>query len=93
LPQLCVDVGRLSDPACRDATERVITAVMRVFEHANEFTGQAFEERYAFAKTELLGAMVQRRVAVEAADRMLDELSATRRLVEQCVKGAQLLAH
>jgi hypothetical protein len=83
-------VSRSTDSRTRDAVERVITAVVRVFEHANEFTGHAFEERYAAAKSELLGAMVQRRIEIEAGEEILDALSSTRRLVEQCIKGAAL---
>ncbi len=94
LPQLVTLRAALSgttDPATRDRVERVVTAVVRVFEHANEFTGQAFEDGYAAAKSELLAAMVQQRLEVDAADEMLDALSATRRLIEQCVKGTLLL--
>jgi phosphate:Na+ symporter len=95
LPQLTklrTVVGRSTDPATREAVERVITAIVRVFEHANEFTGEAFEELYAAAKSELLGAMVQRRIEIEAGEEMLDALSSARRLVEQCIKGAALTA-
>lgn len=92
LPLLRTAVGHVSDPASRDALDRVLTAVIRVFEHANECTGQAFEEAYAAAKAGLLGAMVQQRLDVDTADQLLDHLSGARRLVEQCVKAARLLA-
>lgn len=50
------------------------------------------EQVYAEAKNELLHAIVQQRLSVEAADLLLDDLSATRRLVDQLVKASRLLA-
>lgn len=91
LATLRTAVSRTRDPATRDSVEHVIAAAVSVLEQANDYTGQAFEERYAAAKAELLNAMVQKRLEVEAADEMLDALSSARRLVEQCVKAAALL--
>jgi phosphate:Na+ symporter len=50
-----------------------------------------FESQYAQAKSGVLNAIVQRRVSVDAADDLLDALSATRRLVEQLVKAERML--
>lgn len=52
---------------------------------------ERFESHYAQAKSGVLGAIVQRCVSVDAADELLDALSATRRLVEQLVKAERLL--
>lgn len=88
LPTLRDVVARTADPATREAVLRVLAAVLAVFTHASDQTGDAFEAHYAATKAELLAATVARRVDVDTADQLLDGLSATRRLVEQCVKGA-----
>lgn len=56
-----------------------------------DVAGERFESHYALAKSGLLTAIVRRRVSVDAADELLDALSATRRLVDQLVKAERLL--
>jgi len=52
---------------------------------------QGFEAAYQAAKGALLTAAVARRLSIDAADALLDDLSATRRLAQQLVKGDRLL--
>jgi phosphate:Na+ symporter len=56
-----------------------------------DLAAERFESHYALAKSGVLTAIVQRRVSVDAADELLDALSATRRLVDQLVKAERLL--
>ncbi len=52
---------------------------------------ELFGESYEQTKVALLGSAVAHRVSVEATDTLLAELSATRRAIEQLVKGDRLL--
>jgi len=52
---------------------------------------EQFEEQYQQAKAELLHAAVSRRLTIERVDRLLGQLSSTRRMVEQLVKADRLL--
>lgn len=52
---------------------------------------ERFEEVYQQAKAELLHAAVSRRLAIDRVDRLLGQLSSTRRMVEQLVKADRLL--
>lgn len=52
---------------------------------------EQFEESYQQAKAELLHAAVSRRLTIEGVDRLLGQLSSTRRMVEQLVKADRLL--
>lgn len=52
---------------------------------------EQFEESYQQAKAELLHAAVSRRLAIDRVDRLLGQLSSTRRMVEQLVKADRLL--
>jgi hypothetical protein len=58
---------------------------------AEDLAAGRFEAHYAQAKSGVLAAIVQRRVPVDAAEELLDALSATRRLVDQIVKAERLL--
>lgn len=98
------DVG---DPQVRAAASAALAAADDVLAHleatsaadasvaprAAEWSAraQSFEETYAAAKSELLSAIVQRRVPVDTADALLDDLSATRRVIDQLVKAARML--
>jgi phosphate:Na+ symporter len=50
-----------------------------------------FQQSYQRAKSGLLIAVVEGRLSVEETDSLLDDLSATRRMVEQLVKADRLL--
>lgn len=52
---------------------------------------EAFEYQYQQSKSQLLAAAVSGRQAIEAVARQLDDLSSTRRMVEQMVKADRLL--
>lgn len=52
----------------------------------------AFAERYGAAKAALLEAGAARAIGIDALETLLDDLSHTRRMVEQLVKAAQALA-
>lgn len=52
---------------------------------------ERFEEVYQQAKAELLHAAVSRMLAIDRVDRLLGQLSSTRRMVEQLVKADRLL--
>lgn len=54
-------------------------------------TLERFEEVYQQAKAELLHAAVSRQLAIDRVDRLLGQLSSTRRMVEQLVKADRLL--
>lgn len=98
------DVG---DPQVRAAASAALASADDVLAHleatsaadasaaprAAEWSARArsFEETYAAAKSELLSAIVQRRVPVDTADALLDDLSATRRVIKQLVKAARAL--
>jgi len=52
---------------------------------------ERFEAAYQIAKSELLDAVVERRLTVDETDQLLGSLSHTRRMVEQLVKADRML--
>jgi phosphate:Na+ symporter len=96
-------VPEVADPQIRVVADRALSAAEGVLadletlaaapagELAQPPRAEQFEEAYQGAKASLLRAMVQHRMSVEHADVVLDDLRATRRLVDQVVKAGRLL--
>ncbi|MDP3070844.1 MAG: Na/Pi symporter [Opitutaceae bacterium] len=74
----CVALAERTPAAAGSDTER--TAALDRFQHA-----------YQQTKAAVLDAVIDGRLSLEATDGLLDDLSATRRLVEQLVKADRLL--
>lgn len=96
-------VDRLADAGMRTALEETLrdaAACVALADRTEAVTGSdaerttaldRFQQTYQQAKTALLTAAVVGRLSVEATDTLLDDLSATRRLVEQLVNADRLL--
>ncbi|HBA71687.1 MAG: hypothetical protein A2X82_09370 [Geobacteraceae bacterium GWC2_55_20] len=74
----CVLAGAQEQTHEHDDSERLIAL-------------EAFEHHYQKSKSQLLAAAVSGRQAIEVVARQLDDLSSTRRMVEQMVKADRLL--
>ncbi len=82
----------LADAArCVALSARVETGSECVDDAERASAFDRFEQSYQDAKAALLSAVVEGRSSVEMTDTLLDELSATRRMVEQLVKADRLL--
>jgi phosphate:Na+ symporter len=101
--RLRAEAGRCDDVPARDSVRALIAAAeaclafaARGADEPQDDAARAealgrFELAYAQSKGALLGRVVNGRLAVDAADRLLDAASATCRLVEQAVKADRLL--
>lgn len=97
------DAGRLADAGLRNTLEQTLGDAARcvaLAERAEAASGSdaertaaldRFQQTYQQTKAGLLAAVVGGRFSVETIDTLLDDLSATRRLVEQLVKADRLL--
>lgn len=97
------EAGRPADAGLQNALEQTLAdaaACVAMAERAETASGSdaertgaldRFQQTYQQAKVGLLAGVVAGRSSVEAADALLDDLSATRRLVEQLVKADRLL--
>lgn len=98
------ELQRTSDPETGIVLHRLFEQIGRCCklagaeEHAREYDDserltalEEFEHHYQKSKSQLLAAAVSGRQAIEVVARQLDDLSSSRRMVEQMVKADRLL--
>lgn len=91
-PELVITLGRLFEQisSCCDLAR----AEKQVLEHDDSerlIALEAFEHHYQQSKSRLLAAAVSGQQSIDIVARQLDDLSSTRRMVEQLVKADRLL--
>lgn len=85
-----VAIAASSLPTLRDVSWKAAATLRAEAREATRALA-SFEDAYQHAKLALLNAAVARRLPVEEADALLDELSGLRRLVQQWVKALSAL--
>lgn len=102
--KLMHELQRTADPETGIVLRRLFEQIDRCCELAGEdeqardhddrerlLALEAFEHHYQQSKSQLLAAAVSKRLTIEIVAQQLDELSSTRRMVEQMVKADRLL--